>query len=80
MSLASWARSQKISEMGLSGQPAWSGMLWLCPSHEGFPCLPLPCGVGGQAREADYGIWPAPHHLFSNMRETLASEGLLRQS
>lgn len=34
MSLASWALSQKIQELVLSGHPAWPGMLWLCPSHE----------------------------------------------
>lgn len=45
-----------------------------------FPACHFP-GVGDHAREAGYGIWPAPHHLFSNTRETLASEGLLlRQS
>lgn len=71
MSLASWALSQKIQEFVLSGHPAWPGMLWLCPSHEGSAAASMVWGVWAGSctnsdfttpalhwgGEAGYGIW-----------------------
>lgn len=56
MSLASWALSQKIQEFVLSGHPAWPGMLWLCPSHEGSAAASMVWGVGSGKLAMEFGL------------------------
>lgn len=70
MSLASWALSQKIQELVLSGHPAWPGMLWLCPSHEeDSVAASMVCVCGGRGLGQGSWLWNLAY-LVSVLRDS----------